>query len=60
MKLHKLFVDVRSVDEGDAEAMKCNQLLRQLQGRSDMALRRTRNDDGMQLSLILRLHRRIF
>ena len=51
-------MDVGGVDEGDAEAMECNQLLRQLQERSDMALRRERDKHGVQLSASnLGLHR---
>lgn len=56
VKLHKLFVDVRSVDEGDAESMTWNQLLRQLQGRGDMTLRRKGDYNGVQLPHILGPH----
>jgi len=42
-------MDVGGVDEGNAEAMDCDQLLRQLQERSDMALRRIRDKHGVQL-----------
>jgi len=48
---------VGGVDEGDAKAMECDQLLRQLQERIDMALRRIRDKHGVQLSArILGLH----
>lgn len=57
VKLHESVMDVGGVNEGDAEAVKCNELLGQLQGRSNMALRRTRDDDGVQLAhMILGLH----
>jgi len=48
-RLHEAVMDVGGVDEGDAEAMDCNQLLRQLQARRHMALRRKRNNHGVQL-----------